>query len=696
MKAKIQVIISSNSTLLLLLPLFVIQFITSEQTINPDFSIRGILFFSYLIVLLIALLFIKKRPVSPLTSPLFIITIVLLLLMISTSLNAINVSVAVKSIVSYSIFPVFLFVFIILIRSFSKSIEHISLLVSFYILILSIISFYQILKVFSLQDFNFIGIYDIRSTLNHKNLFSHILLLSIPFTIFNIYKLSGKIKYFCLFVLFITLLQITIVLTRSTWISLIFTLFLTLIIFFIFRKKIGITINIKSIIIKTFFIFTLVTISSYFIISNYDKSNSFSFQLKSLNNFQSQNIQKRFFLWENTFKMIDDNSIFGAGFGNWKINIPKYAHDDKHNNNGEIRYQTPHNDYLTLFAENGIFGMLLYIFILILGLFYCIKIIRSSKNKDDKFFALLIFGGIIGYIIISMFSAAKEYFETLFFLSIMLSFAIAKNSEINNKAKQSKAFFILTIVFIIISSCGLVYFLNLYNSEKHTKLAVKHMDNNNFELCNDEIHKAYSKYTSCDPTGTPLKWYSGNANFSLRKHNFALKDYREAYRLSPYNSFVLTNIASTYAIKNEYNKAEEFYNKSLEIRPNNKQAINNLIIIYIKQNKISKALNLCLKNNYEVETNRFHTLFILTIKQRVNNALKFVSEKKIKGIIQNRKDDNYWFWLFKTKKDLFFSQNDFNKFVVISAIRQLGHEWKITKKKEKILLNKYRLLFEKV
>ncbi len=676
--------ISNNSLLLLLIPFFAIQFVYSSQTINPDYSIRGILFFLYLTTILIIVILSKRQqPNIILINPIFIITIVLLLLMIFISRDAINISVAIKSIAGYSMFPVFLFVFVILISSFSKSIEKVSLLVSFYVLILSVISFYQIFKVFSLQNFDLINIYDIRSTLNHKNLFSHILLLSLPFTIFNAYKQIGKLKYFSLFVLFITLLQIVIILTRSTWITLIFILLSTFIVYLIFRKKLGIKIFSKSIISKLIPLIALVIICSYFVISTYDNYNSFNFRLKSLKNFRSQNIQKRIYLWENTFKMIDDNLISGVGSGNWKIHIPKYAKDGKHNNYGEIRYQTPHNDYLSIFAENGIFGMLLYISIFIFGIYYCIRIVLKAKNKDDKIFALLIFGGVIGYISISMFSAAKEYFETLFFLSIMLSFVIVKNADIQIKQKkQSKLLFILMSFFFIVTCIlGVNYMVKAYKSEKHTKLAVKYIDDGNYKLCNQEVDKAYSKYISCDPTGTPLKWYSGNSNFALGKYFLAFSDYKEAYKLAPFNSFVLTNIASACALLEKYDKAEEFFNKSLEIKSENPDAINNLITIYLIQNKLNESLNLCLWHGYDEKSSKFHNLFITTLKQKVHYSNKYIEDKIVRNTILNKAEHNSW--LLLTFKESIQQRVDFNELVKRKAIKQIRRERLISEKEEK-------------
>lgn len=666
-----------------MIPLFAIQFVTSTQTINPDYSIRGILFFLYLTILLLVLLLKRHHLNNIIINPLFIITIVLLLLMIFVSRDAINISVAIKSIVGYSIFPVFLFVFVIFISSFSRSIEQISLLVSFYILILSIISFYQIFKVFSSQDFDLINIYDIRSTLNHKNLFSHILLLSLPFTIFNGYKQIGKLKYLSLFVLFITLLQIVIILTRSTWISLIFMLLSTSIVYLIFRKKLEIKIISKSVINKFIPLIAFVIICSYFIISNYDNKNSFNFQLKSLKNFRSQNIQKRIFLWENTFKMIYDNPFSGVGSGNWKIHIPKYSKDGKHNNYGEIRYQTPHNDYLSIFAENGIFGVLLYISIFIFGIFYCIRIVRKGKNKDDNIFALLIFGGVIGYISISMFSAAKENFETLFLLSIMLSFVIAKNADIQMKQiKQSKWLSVsVSLLFIITSVFGANYMIIAYKSEKHTKLAVKYIDNSNYELCKQEIGKAHSKYITCDPTGTPLKWYSGNANFALGEYSLAFSNYEKAYKLAPFNSFVLTNFASACAVMEKYDKAEEFFNKSLEIKSENPDAINNLIAIYLIQNKINESLNLCLQQGYDEISSKFHNIFILTLKHKVHYSINYIEDKIVRNTILNKAEHDSW--LLLTYKESIQQRIDFNELVIRKAIKQLGREWIISEKEEK-------------
>ena len=69
-------------------------------------------------------------------------------------------------------------------------------------------------------------------------------------------------------------------------------------------------------------------------------------------------IKTRTSLFQQTFKMVTENPIFGVGAGNWKIQIAKYGLDafPEVMQAGNVSYVRPHNDYLWVLAEAGIVG----------------------------------------------------------------------------------------------------------------------------------------------------------------------------------------------------------------------------------------------------------------------------------------------------------------------------------------------------
>ena len=69
-------------------------------------------------------------------------------------------------------------------------------------------------------------------------------------------------------------------------------------------------------------------------------------------------------MYVSTFKLVNDNLIFGVGPGSWKINISKYGLYN--NNSNDVIAREPHNDILWIASESGLFSGICYIIIFLI------------------------------------------------------------------------------------------------------------------------------------------------------------------------------------------------------------------------------------------------------------------------------------------------------------------------------------------
>ena len=75
----------------------------------------------------------------------------------------------------------------------------------------------------------------------------------------------------------------------------------------------------------------------------------------------SANVQERFEIWKQTLLMIKNNWTVGVGSGNWKIVAPEYLSNVNSLAKGEYFLLRPHNSWLQIAAELGIFGWFLFV-----------------------------------------------------------------------------------------------------------------------------------------------------------------------------------------------------------------------------------------------------------------------------------------------------------------------------------------------
>jgi O-antigen ligase len=115
-------------------------------------------------------------------------------------------------------------------------------------------------------------------------------------------------------------------------------------------------------------------------------------------------------LWHKTAKMGIENPLTGVGAGNWKIEAPRFkAYNLKDDEFLKKSFGRPHNDFLWVFAELGIFGLAAYLSIFAIALFHC------YRRREYLLFSLL-----LGYMTIASLSFPKERaFHTIMLLTVI-------------------------------------------------------------------------------------------------------------------------------------------------------------------------------------------------------------------------------------------------------------------------------------
>ncbi len=95
--------------------------------------------------------------------------------------------------------------------------------------------------------------------------------------------------------------------------------------------------------------------------------------------------------YENSWQLIKDHWLFGAGIGNYTLGIRNYELEIMNNNaKPSWHYQPVHNVFLLIWAEIGILGLLFFISFLLLITYYLLFNYKRSTSADIYKFSLLI------------------------------------------------------------------------------------------------------------------------------------------------------------------------------------------------------------------------------------------------------------------------------------------------------------------
>jgi len=279
--------------------------------------------------------------------------------------------------------------------------------------------------------------------------------------------------------------------------------------------------------------------------------------------FNSNTIDVRFKVWKKTGLMIKDHFVFGVGPGNWKFNLPHYGLQEfsEIKQQGQMIFQRAHNEFLSVFAEFGIIGMLAYCLFFVFIIKCCYAVINSFSDKHSKQSYIVLLVGVIGFMFISFVDFPLERMEHQLLFSIIIVLVLIKTSKVESLK------FNLGLPVLLVVPCALFALFLKYKGETHTlKLYVAHKNGNWTEMIS-LADKSNNVFYIVGAQSVPVSWYKGVGYFSLGDVDKAFVCFNDAYSLSPYNVHVINNLASVQVKKGNDEQAEKLYKEALRISP---------------------------------------------------------------------------------------------------------------------------------
>jgi len=476
------------------------------------------------------------------------------------------------------------------------------------------------------------------ATMGNKNLLASILFLSLPF-LFYIYQSENKLwKMLVLFLLVLILCSLLVIQSKAVLLGLFFMSIS--IIIFAFRGN-------SKIILSSIVIISMI--ASIVFIASPKVFKHFTQEIDQIVK-KKERIKNntRVSLYVKTIDMIKDKPLLGVGPGNWKKELPKYGLKNTIGEKGDKFVQRPHSDFLWFFAEGGILSGILYILLFVFLLRDTLFFYLTMKD-EKRYFFLILFSTILGYIVISLFDFPSERPTHNLFLAIILGIIISERLKKRKSYNTSNKLF--GIILMSLFSINIAFANIRYKGDLHMTNALKYKSISNWKKMINELDMAYNQYLyDIDNTTTPLHWYYGIAYFNKGEVNMAFDYFKKAYSINPYHLHVINNLATCYGYNNDYNKAKELYEECISISPKFEEAALNLAAIYSYEQRDEEALDVLLGiRNFRIEKDRHLSKPYI---QSFNTIFLKLSDK----ILSDMKNDNKKILILAKNKKIFYTQ----------------------------------------
>jgi O-antigen ligase len=575
---------------IILLLVYTVPFFFDNRLLNVN-TIHRFLFSSLTLVLAVTLMFYRLEYfiIPRFKILLTCILLFLLFLFVTTSINS-RFILSVENFLLYA--NIFLFSYLVFLvfqlYDFEKLMHYIAFTISFICLLVAV---FGILEYYGINVLGFRFSPKRGSTLNIRNFASEYSAIALPYLIiFGFKKQNNLIKIYSVVSGLAILVFIFFCRTRSSFVAIL--VYLIILFVFLVYNKSYFEQNLK----KIFLIILAMVMLSVLIGSlsppNIDKTRT------DLNSTVSSMFDKtrpensaRMNYIKTALRIFRDEPLLGIGTGSWFGIYPGYNGTIYTDENILITSElNPHNDYLEILSENGIFGFIFFLLIIVLtgkNLFI------ESKKRLIYLPVLLSFSG---FLVIALFSFPKSN------ISAVILFATAIGISHTNKEYEANFEHIVlsvkAIKIVVLSSLSAIllvfalFGLLRYKNEITYLNAINEKFSGNYSSMLEKLESVNTSVFPTDANCVPVEFYKGIGYYELKEYNKAEICFDEALKLTPNVPMILNNKSSALYMQDQNSDAVKLLTEMKRKYPLFIEPQINLLAIYtnLKQDSIAQIL----------------------------------------------------------------------------------------------------------
>jgi len=448
-------------------------------------------------------------------------------------------------------------------------------------------------------DFSFwahnIGRQQVFGLFGNVNFFAEYLIIPLPIAVSLFLVSQNKFKKILLLIGIVAMgASLTFTFTRGSYLSFGVSLIFMFFLFLISRGKNFIKNNKKIFII---ILVAIIVITFLFVIPTpLNKSGTAIEKIKSRISIsqltQDSSIKRRIATWKFTGMMIKDYPLLGSGIGTYQYNTLRYQAEFFAQ--GENRSLYPHgfadkahNEYLQLWAELGVIGLGIFIWLMI-SYFNCgIKMLRKIKDEYRQGIIIGLMGAVAAVLVDGIFGFPLHLPATvvLFWLALGLTVVVGLRGDESNVKE----------IYISPENYSKKVKIEKYKSEDKNSSETNPNNQSNISRFKPLLYicvillAIFLSIIVVHPFIARTYWFYAYKNIGSEDWNKTIKMYHEALKWDPYLGQIYYNIGKILL-------SNEFYTPALENFKKAEKYIDlsglplDFAIIYIKKGMLDEAV----------------------------------------------------------------------------------------------------------
>ena len=308
----------------------------------------------------------------------------------------------------------------------------------------------------------------------------------------------------------------------------------------------------------------------------------------------------RLMIWGITSRMIADHPLTGVGAGNFTVRLHEYFGDDDLDfSNVHTNWVQPHNDFLWVFVEKGVLGIVLFVGCFIVACSFIRTILQSDAAFGDRWLALAAFMGFVSYITLSSFDFPLERINHQVYLALLLAVVTVLKHAVqpavgsfstSGTARLGR----LVVVPLVMAALGLgiAYSLAAVRQEKDVIVARRACEQGKWEEMLAAAKRARTPWKTLDPLVSPVAFLEGMAHARLGHVPEGIECLEQARIDNPNRMYIVNNLGILYASTGRFDEAIECFSLAANRYPHRIEPFNNLANCLLETGRPAEAVEL--------------------------------------------------------------------------------------------------------
>lgn len=273
-------------------------------------------------------------------------------------------------------------------------------------------------------------------------------------------------------------------------------------------------------------------------------------------------VPARIINWKTTLLMIRARPILGSGIGNLYFVLPRYLLPQFHEILPMQRIAESHNDYLHIWAETGIFGLLAFLWLIIAYFRRGFQRLRSKTGYQRTLIAAFM-AVVLATLVQSFFSfnLHRPVSNLMFWTILALTLVGQEKPFLLSRRKSS---------YLIVASLAVLFAILFYTCSIKPFRADAYYQKGRRYTQHQEWNKGlvlFKKAIEIDSRNPQIHYALGNAYGKRKEYEKALVEYREALAIDPYHVFARTNLGIVFSLMGKDGRAEGELKKAIALHP---------------------------------------------------------------------------------------------------------------------------------